>query len=392
MSSSLSKRILEIVERDKKFFPRGISIRHYPLVVKSAEGYFLKDIEGKEYIDFISGAVVYPFGHLHEEVVTAIEDQLKRCIGYPIVYFYAVGPILLAERLIKITPGMFDKKVLLGFPGSDAVETAILISRAARKARHVVSFHDSFHGSLYYTLSASGVYTDQVKKKALASSEAFFVPYPNPYRNPYGIGKYENPVELSNEVLNELEKILTERGSHIATVLFEPVQGDGGIIVPPSYFPRQLRRLCDEHGVILVDDEAIAGVGRTGQWWGIKHYDVAPDPLIAAKGLGSGMPISAVIGRADVMDYYPEGSLGCTLAGHALSVVAALATVRVIERENLVERARLLGGYIIKRLRELEERYEIVGDVRGKGLLISVEIVSDRSRKMPDKPKALKIV
>jgi 4-aminobutyrate aminotransferase len=392
MGVQLPARVLEVVERDKRVFPRGMSLKYYPLVVESARGYVLRDVEGREYMDFVSGAVVYPLGHLHEEVVAAIRSQVEKYLAYPIVYFYAVEPVELAEKLITTTPGDFEKKVFLGFSGSDAVEVAILVSRAARRARYLVSFYDSFHGSLYFTFSASGIFSEEIKRSTLASSDIIFAPYPNPYRNPYGIDGYERPFELSNAILDQLEKVFATKGSEIAAVLFEPVQGDGGIVVPPDYFVRELKRLCSEHDILLIDDEVKTGVGRTGKWWGIEHYGVTPDLLVAGKGLGCGTPISAVIGRADVMDSYPEGGLGYTLSGHALSAVVALATIRVIERENLVERARVLGDYLLKRLEELKDHYEVVGDVRGKGLLIGVEIVRDKASKAPSKPLALKIV
>lgn len=392
MSMELSSRILDVVERDKRVFPRGISLKYSPLVVESARKWFIRDIEGREFIDFVSGAVVYPIGHLHEDVVNAIKSQLEKYLGYPIVYFYAREPIDLAEKLINITPGNFEKKVFLGFSGSDAVEVAILVSRAAKRAKYVVSFYDSFHGSLYMTFSASGIFGEDVKRAVLASSDIILVPYPNPYRNPYGIDGYEKPVELSNIVLRELEKIFISRSAEISSILLEPIQGDGGIVIPPEYFIRELGKLCSEHGILLVDDEVKTGVGRTGKWWGIEHYGVIPDLLVTGKGLGSGMPISAVIGRADVMDSYPEGGLGYTLSGHTLSAIAALATLKVIERDNLIERARDLGSYIIKRLREISEQFEIIGDVRGKGLLIGVEIVRDKVKKTPDKPRTLKIL
>lgn len=392
MSMELSSRILDVVERDKRVFPRGISLKYSPLVVESARKWFIRDIEGREFIDFVSGAVVYPIGHLHEDVVNAIKSQLEKYLGYPIVYFYAREPIDLAEKLINITPGNFEKKVFLGFSGSDAVEVAILVSRAAKRAKYVVSFYDSFHGSLYMTFSASGIFGEDVKRAVLASSDIILVPYPNPYRNPYGIDGYEKPVELSNIVLRELEKIFISRSAEISSILLEPIQGDGGIVIPPEYFIRELGKLCSEHDILLVDDEVKTGVGRTGKWWGIEHYGVIPDLLVTGKGLGSGMPISAVIGRADVMDSYPEGGLGYTLSGHTLSAIAALATLKVIERDNLIERARDLGSYIIKRLREMSEQFEIIGDVRGKGLLIGVEIVRDKVKKTPDKPRTLKIL
>jgi 4-aminobutyrate aminotransferase len=388
----LSSRILDVVERDKRVFPRGISLKYSPLVVESARKWFIRDIEGREFIDFVSGAVVYPIGHLHEDVVNAIKSQLEKYLGYPIVYFYAREPIDLAEKLINITPGNFEKKVFLGFSGSDAVEVAILVSRAAKRAKYVVSFYDSFHGSLYMTFSASGIFGEDVKRAVLTSSDIILVPYPNPYRNPYGIDGYEKPVELSNIVLRELEKIFISRSAEISSILLEPIQGDGGIVIPPEYFIRELGKLCSEHDILLVDDEVKTGVGRTGKWWGIEHYGVIPDLLVTGKGLGSGMPISAVIGRADVMDSYPEGGLGYTLSGHTLSAIAALATLKVIERDNLIERARDLGSYIIKRLREMSEQFEIIGDVRGKGLLIGVEIVRDKVKKTPDKPRTLKIL
>jgi 4-aminobutyrate aminotransferase len=392
MGVQLSVRVLNVVERDKRVFPRGMSLKYYPLVVKSARGYLLSDIEGREYIDFVSGAVVYPLGHLHEEIVAAIRNQVEKYIAYPIVYFYAVEPIELAEKLIDITPGSFEKKVFFGFSGSDAVEVAILMSRVARRAKHLISFCDSFHGSLYFTFSASGVFSEEIRRSALASNDIIFIPYPNPYRNPYGIDGYEKPVELSNIILSRLEKIFASKGPEIATVLFEPIQGDGGIVVPPEYFVKELKRLCSEHNILLIDDEVKTGVGRTGRWWGIEHYNVTPDLLVAGKGLGSGMPISAVVGRADVMDLYPEVGFGYTLSGHALSATVALATIRLVERENLIERARVLGDYLLKRLGELKDHYEVVGDVRGRGLLVGVEIVRDKVSRVPNKPLALKII
>ncbi|MEM1864272.1 MAG: aminotransferase class III-fold pyridoxal phosphate-dependent enzyme, partial [Desulfurococcaceae archaeon] len=197
---------------------------------------------------------------------------------------------------------------------------------------------------------------------------------------------------LSNMALNNIEKALRKLNEEIAVITLEAIQGDGGIVVPPKYFVQGLHKLAHEYGIVLLVDEVKTGIGRTGKWWAIQHFDVEPDIIVTGKALGGGMPISAVIGREEILDSLPPVGLSFTLSGHAVSVVSALATLEVIEKENMVERARVLGEYIYNRLSEIMSRSKIVGDVRGKGLLLGLEIVVDKSCKEPSKPMALKVI
>ncbi|MEM4557887.1 MAG: aspartate aminotransferase family protein [Desulfurococcaceae archaeon] len=386
------RRAIEVLELTNKLFPRCASLKYYPLVVAKSRGCRIVDSDGNEYIDFVSGAAVFNIGHLHEDIVKAIVEQLGKYMAYPLVYFYAEEPCLLARKLTEITPGSFQKKVLFGFSGSDAVDIALQVSMAYTGRDYVLAFRGSFHGSTYLSMSASGIFGETVRSTFKLSKNVLFAEYANPYRNPWGINGYENPVELSNRALDTVEKAFRSTGGNIAAVILEPVQGDGGIIVPPRYFVQELAKLTREYGALLVVDEVKTGMGRTGRWWAIEHFRVEPDLLVAGKALGGGMPISAVIGRSSVLDSVPPVGLMFTLAGHALSVASALATIEIIEKEKLVERASRLGEHLYRRLVEIGNSSRIVDDVRGLGLLIGLEVVENKSSKKPSKPLALKTV
>lgn len=385
-------KAMDVAKLSEEVFPRCAFLKYYPLVVARGKGSRIVDVDGNEYIDFVSGAAVFNIGHLHEDVVKAVLSQLERYMVYPLVYFYTEEPCLLAKKLVEITPGSFGKKVLFGFSGSDAMDLALMISRAYTRKRYIVTFKGSFHGSTYLSMSASGIYSEDVRRTFLLSGDVVFAEYPNPYRNPWDINGYENPVDISNLALESVERVVKSLNGDVAAVAFEPVQGDGGVVVPPEYFVRELFRLTREHGIVLLVDEVKTGIGRTGRWWAIQHFGVEPDIIVVGKAVGGGMPISAVIGRTEVLDSLPPVGLSFTLSGHALSVASALATLEIVERENLVGRARVLGEHISTRLLELAERCEVVGDVRGKGLLIGVEVVASKRQKTPSKPIALKII
>lgn len=397
MSSSIPakvnlKRATSIVELSKELFPRCAFLKYYPLVVAECKGSKVVDIDGNRYIDFVSGTNVFNIGHLHERVIEYLKRQLEKYVSFPLVYFYSEEPCFLARKLVQITPGSFKKKIIFGFSGSDAVDTALNIARAYTGRRCIVAFKGSFHGSTYLSMSSTGLYSETVRKMFKLSSDVLFAEYPNPYRNPWNIDGYEDPVELSNLALDTVEKAVKSAGGDVAAVLFEPVQVDGGVVVPPKYFVANLVKLAREHGAIFIDDEVSTGLGRTGSWWAIEHFSVEPDILVVGKPLGGGLPLSAVVGRSEVLDSIPPLGLSFTLAGYALSIVASLATIEVLESERLVERAITLGTYALRRLKDLADRIDVVGDVRGIGMLMGVELVSSKESRSPSRPLALKTV
>lgn len=382
-----------IVNLTNSLFPKCAFLKYYPLVVSRGRGSKIWDVDGNEYIDFVSGAAVYNIGHLHEAVVKSIEEQLSKYLAYPIVYFYTEEPCRLAKRLVEITPGPANKKVVFGFSGSDAMDLALLISRATTQRKYILSFKGSFHGSTFLTMAVSGIISEELKKLyQLFVANVLFSEYPNPYRNSWNIDGYENPEDLANLALDSVEREIKKVNGDVAAIAVEAIQGDGGIIVPPKSFMVGLSRLAREYGVILIVDEVKTGMGRTGKWWAIEHFNVEPDIIVAGKALGGGMPISAVIGRSDILDNLPPSGLSFTLSPHALSVASALATIEVIIKEDLINRASRLGDYIARRLQSIASESKIIGDVRGKGLLMGVEVVSNKATKTPDKPLTLKAI
>lgn len=389
-SKNIDKNI-QAVEVGEKYLPKASGLRYYPLVVSKSMGSRVWDIDGNEYIDFLTSAAVYNIGHTHPRVVESIKEQLDRYINYTLGYFYIEPPIKLASLLMEITPGEYEKKVTFGFSGSDSVDSSIKAAKAHTKRRYMISFKDSYHGMTYGALSVTGIIAQNVKEKIHPLKDIEFVEYPDPYRNMWGINGYENPTELSNRTLDKIEAKVKKLNEDVAGVVLEPIQGDAGVIVPPKEFIKGLRKLTEEYGIVLIDEEVQTGIGRTGKWWGIEHFDAVPDLLVSSKALGGGMPISALIGKAEIMESVPAPLFVFTHLGHAVSASAAIATIEVIKDEKLIERANELERYIFKRFAEMKEKYEIIGDIRGKGLLIGIDIVKDQKLKTPDKITALKI-
>ncbi|ADV64851.1 aspartate aminotransferase family protein [Desulfurococcus mucosus] len=369
--------------------PRPFTLKYFPFKAVEGRGARVLDAEGREFIDFVSGAAVYNVGINREEVVNAVVDQARRLLNYTSLYFYMEEPVRLARKLVEVTPGRFDKRVVYGFTGSDAAEIALTSSMNYTGKPWLLSFTGSFHGTLYLSLSASGIFAGRGRGAAVYR-RVLYAEYPNPYRNKWGVDGYEKPGELTALALSEVEEKIREAKGDVAAVIFEPVEGDAGVVVPPAGFLKGLREVADRHGVVLIGDEVQTGIGRTGSMWAVEHFSVEPDLLLAGKALGGGMPISAVIGRAEILESQPLLGLGFTNMGHAVCARAALATIEVVEKEHLAERARVLGEHASKRLREIAERVEAVGDVRGLGLMIGVEVVRDKASRRPDRATALK--
>ncbi|NAZ27368.1 MAG: aminotransferase class III-fold pyridoxal phosphate-dependent enzyme [Thermogladius sp.] len=380
-----------ITVEEESLIPSPFVLKYFPFIPVKGRGCRLFDEAGRGFIDATSGSGVYLIGFNHEEVVKEVLDQVRELFNYTTLYFYNKPSIDLAKTLGELSPGGFSKKVVFGFSGSDALEIALMASLHYTGRSRIISFSDSFHGTLYLPLGVSGILRGSIGFDGLlAYRDVLFVEYPNPYRNKWGVDGYEQPGELTNLAVGELEKAVRETGG-VSSIVVEPVQGDAGIVVPPRDFVREVARIAGENNILLVDDEAQTGLGRTGAWWGIQHYGVTPDIVVSAKALGGGFPLSAVIARSEILDSLPRVGLGFTNMGHAVSCRAALATIRVVSREGLVDRARLLGVEVLKRLGELGEKYHFIGDVRGLGLMIGVEVVEDRRSRKPSRLKALKI-
>jgi len=370
----------EILERDERVISPSY-VRFYPLVVESGRGCIIRDVDGNEYIDFNSGLVCMNVGHNHPKVIEALKKQLERFLHYSNTDFYYQEVVDLAERLCEITPGKFEKKVYYGNSGTEAVEAAIKLAKWHTRKPRFIGFISAFHGRTTGSLSFTASKPVQRRYFFPLMPGVTHVPYPYCYRCPF---KQTFPdcnywcVDFIDEYV--LQKYVPPE--EVAAILFEPIQGEGGYVVPPEGYFQRLKKLADKYGILLIDDEVQAGMGRTGRWFAIEHWEVEPDIICMAKALASGLPLGATIARAKIMDW-EGGSHASTFGGNPLSCVAAMAVIDTIKEQNLLENAARQGNYIMKRLRELAEQSEIIGDVRGKGLMIGVEIVEDKDSKKP---------
>lgn len=365
-------------------------VRFYPLVVESGEGCIVRDVDGNEYIDFNSGLVCLNVGHNHPKVIEAIKRQCDLFLHYSNTDFYYREVVDLAKELCKITPGSFHKKVYFGNSGTEAIEAAIKLAKWHTRKPLFLGFISAFHGRTVGALSFTASKPTQRRHFFPLMPGVAHIPYPYCYRCPF---KQIFPecdywcVDFIDEFV--LNKYLPPE--NLAAIVFEPIQGEGGYVVPPEGYFRRLKKLADKYGILLIDDEVQAGMGRTGRWCAIEHWGIEPDIVCMAKALASGLPLGATIAKAKTMDW-EGGSHASTFGGNPVACVAAIATINVIKMEDLLENASKQGNYIMKHLRDFAEKNEIIGDVRGKGLMIGVEIVEDKKSKKPAPKKAKEIM
>ncbi len=356
-----------------------------PLVIERGEGVWLVDVDGNVYLDFTSAIAVNNLGYpTHPEVARVAIEQLSVLAHAAGTDFYNPYQIPLAEVLISIAPGDFGKKVFFSNSGTEANEAAIKIARYSTNRKYFVSFIGSFHGRTMGSLSLTASKPVHKKRFYMTMPGVIHVPYPNPYRNPWGVDGYEHPDELVSRVLDFIEYWVFEHqvpADEVAAVFFEPIQGEGGYVVPPKTFFVELKKLADKHGILLVDDEVQMGLGRTGRMLAVEHFGIAPDIVTLAKALGAGVvPLGATIFRKD-LDPEP-GAHSNTFGGHALAAAVAAKNIEVIK--SLLPHVSELEKLFIERLAELKERYRAVGDVRGLGLAWGVEFVKDGRTKEHD--------
>jgi 4-aminobutyrate aminotransferase len=367
----------QLVERDAAVVSPSYT-RDYPLVAKIGRGAMIEDVDGNTFLDFAAGIAVCATGHCHPEVVAAIQKQASELIHMSGTDFYYPNLVELAEKLAAIAPGKTPKRVYFGNSGAEAIEAAIKLVKYHTKRDKLIAFHGSFHGRTMGALSLTASRSIQRKGFGALLSGVFHMPFPDTYRGTYGI----RPESASADCLSYLENELFRRrvdAEEVAGIFIEPIQGEGGYLPAPADFLQGLQRICRKHGILLVADEVQSGMGRTGKWWASDHAGIEPDIICTAKGIASGMPLSAIIARADVMNWVP-GAHASTFGGNPVCIAASIATLGLLERQYMANAARM-GDYIMKRTADWREKHKIVGEVRGRGLMIGIEFVRDQKTK-----------
>lgn len=367
----------QIVERDHRVISPSYT-RDYPLVAKSGRGAIVEDVDGNAFLDFAAGIAVVATGHCHPRVVSAIQQQAAELIHMSSTDFYYPGMVELAERLAAIAPGEAPKRVYFGNSGTEAIEAAMKLARYHTRRDKFIAFHGCFHGRTLGSLSLTASKAVQRKHFGALLGGVFHAPYPDTYRGAYGV----RPEHAAADALAHIEKELFRRlvdPEDTAAIFIEPIQGEGGYLPAPVEFLQGLEKLCRRHGILLVVDEVQSGMGRTGKWWASDHAGIEPDMICTAKGIASGMPLAAVIAKADVMDWKP-GAHASTFGGNPVAVAASLVTLDLLDRELMANAARV-GGFIFRQTAGWAERHRSVGEIRGKGLMIGVEFVRDKKTK-----------
>ena len=369
-----AKRILA---GDDKYISPSYT-RSYPMVAKRGRGIVVEDVDGNEFFDFSAGIAVTATGHCHPEVVAAIQKQAGELIHMSGTDFYYESMVTLAERLSKIAPMLGPHRIYYGNSGAEAVECALKLARYHTKRQQVIAFFGAFHGRTMGALSLTASKPQQKRRFAPLVPGVTHVRYPDVYRGCEGGPQDAEKFALgcARFIEDKLFKT-TLAPEEVAAIFVEPIQGEGGYVIAPTVFMQELRRICDKHGILLVVDEVQSGIGRTGKWWAVEHTGVHPDIVCSAKGIASGMPLGVVISKAEVMDWIP-GSHASTFGGNPVCIAAALATLDVIEKEGLLQNAKEVGEYMVKRMADWPRKHKIVGDVRGRGLMIGVEIVKEQ--------------
>ena len=370
-----------ILEGDHRYVSPSYT-RSYPLVAKRGRGVVVEDVDGNEFLDFSAGIAVTSTGHCHPEVVAAIQKQSAELIHMSGTDFYYEHMVTLAERLSKIAPMKGPHKIYYGNSGTEAVEAALKLARYHTKRQHVIAFLGAFHGRTMGALSLTASKPQQKRRFAPLVPGVTHVRYPDVYHGCEGGPQQADEFALgcARYIEDKLFKTILPP-EEVAAIFVEPIQGEGGYVIAPTVFMQELRRICDRHGILLVADEVQSGAGRTGKWWAIEHTGVEPDIVCIAKGIASGMPLGITMSRAEIMDWVP-GSHASTFGGNPVCIAAAMATMDVLEREG-IKNADVVGRHMMARLADWPKSRDLVGDVRGRGLMIGVEIVTDKKARTP---------
>ncbi len=354
--------------------------RGYPLVAESGKGLWITDVDGNVFLDFTSGIAVCATGHCHPKVVEAIKAQADKLLHMSGTDFYYTPQIMLAEKLGQMAPGDGAKKVYFGNSGAEAVEAAFKLARWHTRRELNLAFFGAFHGRTMGALSLTASKAVQKKHYNPLVPGITHIPYAYCYRCPYNLTHPDCNIACVQWVEDTLFRT-TIPPEEVAAIIVEPIQGEGGYIVPPAGFHQKLNKIAEKYGILYVTDEVQSGMGRTGKMFAMEHFGVEPDMIMLAKGIASGMPLGALVAKADIMNW-EAGSHASTFGGNPVSCQAALATIDLIEKE-LLANAVCQGERLMKGLGEIQKTHECIGDVRGKGLMVAVELVEDRETKAP---------
>ncbi|HLC25985.1 MAG TPA: acetyl ornithine aminotransferase family protein [bacterium] len=368
-----------LVDLDSQFVSQSYT-RNYPLVADRGEGAMVIDVDGNCYLDFTAGIAVCATGHSHPKVVEAITRQAKRLIHMSGTDFYYSSQIALAQKLSQIAPGKKPKKVFFGNSGAEAIEAAFKLARYHTKRTMAIAFYGAFHGRTMGALSLTASKTIQRKSYIPLVPGVVHVPYAYCYRCDYNLTYPSCRVSCVDWIKDALFRTAVPP-EEVAAIFVEPIQGEGGYIVPPPEFHSKLHQIARDHGILFVVDEVQSGMGRTGKMFAIEHFGVEPDIIAVAKGIASGLPLGAMIASADIMDW-AHGSHASTFGGNPVSCEAALTTIELLEN-GLMANAAAMGDYLLTELRNLWSRHRMIGEIRGKGLMIGIELVKDRSSRVP---------
>jgi len=373
----------EIIAADTQYVNPSYPRPDYKLVAEKGYGMWIEDVDGNIFLDCNAGVAVCSTGHCHPEIVKAISDQAANLIHMCGTDFYYRHMPDFAKKLDEIVPVKSPTKTHFANSGAEAVETALKLAMHHTGRQKFISFFGSFHGRTLGALSLTSSKAAQRRGFMRQALDVIHVPYPNRIRNPFaGVTDEES---ASKATINWIENTLfktTTPPDEVAGIVVEVVQGEGGYIPAPKNFLKELRRICDEHGIMLIADEVQSGMGRTGKMFAIDHYGVEPDIICMAKGIGSGLPIGATVARADIMDW-GKGAHASTFGGNPVCIASALKTIELLQN-SLVENSRAMGEYLQAGLRKLMDKYDCIGDVRGLGLMIGVEFVKDKTSMAPD--------
>lgn len=375
----------EIVDRDAKYVSPSYT-RTYPLAVKRGRGAMIEDPDGNIFLDFNAGVAVCATGHSHPKVVEAIKKQVDDFIHISGTDYYYPHLPALAKRLSRLVPGDFDKRAHFGNSGAEAVEGAVKLAMYSTRRQKLIGFFGAFHGRTLGALSLTGSKAKQRTGFGRQALDVTHVPYANCYRCPYNLtretcGAFESKGPHCARVIEELLFKTTVPNEECAAIIVEPIQGEGGYLVPPASFLHTIREIADRYDVRVIADEVQSGMGRTGRMFASEHFDFVPDIMSIAKGIASGLPLGATVARAELMNWEP-GAHASTFGGNPVAISASLATIELLE-DGLIANAAAMGDYLLDGLRELERKHEMIGDVRGRGLMIGIELVRDRKTKEP---------
>ena len=366
-------RSQEILARKERVVAEALSI-YLPIVIDRGEGARLTDVDGNTFIDFTGGVGCLNVGHAHPRVTEAVQDQAGKFLHTDFTIVPYETYVTLSERLLAVAPFKGNAKAAFFNAGTEAVENAVKFARAYTKRPAVIAFEGGFHGRTLLSLSLTSKTHPYKAGFGPFAPEVYRVPFASDYRGP-----------SASEALAALERALitTVAAENVAAIVIEPVQGEGGFVVAPQEFMEGVRRICDDNGIVMVVDEVQTGYGRTGKMFAIEHYGIEPDLMTLAKSIAAGLPLSAVVGKAEIMDSVGDSGIGGTYVGNPVAQAAALAVLDVFEDEGLVERAATIGETIHARMEAWQGRWDAIGDVRGLGAMLAIELVEDRSSKTP---------